>query len=323
MENLLPLSEEDFPEIFDLFEGTGVGVLKAWKVQNRLLSRRFVNHINFMFGVTPELTPPPLNENPKSLTTAGLDPATTANTALLTEASVQGMEEETSKLHTPILDAVDVDLDCNSLEVGSDKYMCPPPANSLATESAPDIDALPQSGGESRAGTPPPSRPGCCRMFIIPLPKAHSVDRGGLVESWQAVIANGAKFTSGLCGEGIYMMGSPKEAAYLATLVNVSHIIIVDSYLGRVLSLPHPTRGIVTKDLRRHGYGSVHLAKTGISCLPITDGDLDACTQYRGSGPSAPPQVGFYPPPPHPPCPPNAWSQERFRSTVTFLGPDE
>ena len=57
-------------------------------------------------------------------------------------------------------------------------------------------------------------------------------------------VANGAKFSSGLMGECIYLVATPREAAYLAAVANVSHVIVADCLLGRILPLQQVCGGV-------------------------------------------------------------------------------
>ena len=429
MQDLHALSEEHCPEVFGLFEGTGVAVLKAWQIHNRMLARRFLNHVNFISGVTPDLNPPPLDEDPRRLIEGGFDPATTGSAPSLPQVSSgeegragppflqaaaqspRGEKIETQAIQRLLHKAVTAPGDtwsspsttprCRDSSAGHPQAsvsqgptnplrqtpsqspahkqrwdVCPSPASPLSPQGtasqskspspspahkrsrdacpplasplspasgsgdpgpgAPLSPADALGGGAPSAGAwgpgttprasgpapppscrswgtgsppprasdalgewarparpPPPVRPGFSRMFIVPLPKEHSGERGGIVESWPAVVATGAKFTSGLCGEAIYLVGSPREAAYFATLVNVSHIVVADCYLGRVLPLARPTRN-VPEALRCEGYDSVYLANTGISCIPITAGGLDAVMQRKADGTVQVQQVGFH-----------------------------
>ena len=217
MEYLFPLNEAEYPEVFALFDGTGAGVASAYKIGNRLLNRRFVNHANFLFGVTPALDAPPLNETPWTM--APLQPLghhVQDGGAPPPSDSTERDQPSYLRSNSTVASAMRaLELDMDPQAINSPKC-CAPASTPAPSDPEGEMDTQPLSpkgrlslendvldlGDMDVSCSPAPAqitpldstvastaqRRGCCRMFIIPLPKTHSMDRGGLPESWQSIV---------------------------------------------------------------------------------------------------------------------------------------
>jgi hypothetical protein len=135
-------------------------------------------------------------------------------------------------------------------------------------------------------------------MYYVPLPKTHTIERPGVNDTWQVVVTNGAKFTTGLLGEGIYVFGTPRDAAYFANLNSVGHIFICETFLGRTLKVRRPVRGITAGKLNQSGYYSAFLLNSGIEALPQADVAFESLLLEAAEAPNEPmaknSELGFY-----------------------------
>eukprot|EP00667_Euglena_gracilis_P001089 EG_transcript_1089 len=262
MENVVLASEVDTQAIAGLFRGTCCTTGKAFKVINRLLARRFVNHVHALSGSSPSIEAPPL----------------------------------TGPSHEPALRRTspnrrDGELHFDDLQSAGSSFPGQPtaPATPIGSSRDPTASSSPTPDQQDPRGAESQQRRGmgCYRMFYVPLPKTYSVERPGMNDTWQVVVTNGAKFTTGLVGEGIYLFATAKEASYFANLNNVSHIVICEAFLGNTLTVQRPVKAITGSKLLGYGYHSVHLLQSGI--LQVPQQDLAVETLIRDNPAGSPP----------------------------------